>query len=226
MTEVRVAAIVRFGRREHLEQLLEGKIRWVPPEYYRMRYEHPTGDLDESCSASYRRVRASWKPVLTVDGHEIPADDMISLTLRGKGHPDRYLHCWSIIALPEDPDQLACLKDDLTRIRLEFGCDYLSMPHTNIEEYLVRIALKSPGEVSASIVRYTGRREEWGPACKDLQFKYQREFRFLSGKCEERDEMPIITPVGDLSDLMSINSLLQLQYAGDTILELSSVGFR
>lgn len=224
LSEMQVIAIVRFGKRTHLDKLLHGEVRWVPPEYYRMKYEHPSGDLDESCSMSYRRERKAWSPVLEVDGHRIPAEDMIALTLRGEGKADRYLHCWSAIDLPEDEEQLSSMKANLRQLQDEFGPDYILIPHTSVDEYRARLVSSAPGELDSGIVRYTDSREFWGPTCKAEKFSYQRELRFVAGECTERDETPIIADVGDLTDLMILNAPLEMKYEGKTILRLSRDG--
>ena len=157
----RIVAILRFGETEHLQAIIDGRVRFCTPEYYRTHYESGFGDADESCSASYRSSRATWEPVILIAGHRIPAKDLIAFTLRGTGEPDRYIQSWVILSIPSDSRELEALKSDLRRAREEFGDDYLCIPHTDIDRYAQCIGESWGTEVRPRIVRYSEDRREW-----------------------------------------------------------------
>jgi len=217
----RVAVLIRWGDESHLGRLLHGEIRLVPPEFYRRKFEHASGDVNESCSWSYRRDRDPFPPKIVIAGREVPGKDLTAFTLRGTGERDRYLHCWSIISIPEDSQQLDLMRSDLARLREEFGSSYLAMPHTQIDAFAALLSERLGVQVDPRIVTYSADLRDWRPTCKSERYRYQREFRFLAGECEEHDTAPIVADVGDLSAYLSLNPSIKLSYEGTTLLEIT-----
>lgn len=179
----RAAGLIKFFREErHLEALLDGTLYCNTPEYYRLSASPGAGDRDESCTHSYRESRGD--PPISLSIGDMNIDGLTEFTLYRGPIKDAWLHCWVAFQIPPDDEGLNRLVVDLNRMRTEFGPHFAFMPASSVKPFTERVQKLTPLKVMRGPVRYSENRSEWSVACKSRNFEYQREFRFVLGKCE------------------------------------------
>ncbi len=210
--------LVKWGLRPHLEALLGGLVYLNTPEFYRLHATKAYGDRNESCGYSYRRVRDTLPPTFLIDGVEVTG--IVALTAaRGRGR-EFYLQCWTAVTIPDDSAELRAMKRDFRRMTKEFGGDYVALRADGVQQYLERLAAADGRQPASGLVTYTDVAGQWGPTCKGIEFRHQREFRLLVGPCKSLDTTPKKLFLPDLHDLLSINADLEMSYDGKRIFRM------
>ena len=204
-----VVALLKFFRDEkYLDQLINGRLYCNTPEYYRNNGEQGVGDKYESCVMSYREARGDSRHTLLVNGRELTG--LINFTLRGPGDFDSWMHCWTTLRMPEDEEALARLRADMNRIQREFGPHYALMPGSNFDGFVNRVADISEHRLRFDEVTYSADEPQWSSTCKSPGYAYQREFRFLFGKCSPQSDEPYVLEVpGGLGQFLVKNPEIQ-----------------
>ena len=217
-----VWGIVKFFKdEEHLDALLSGHLCCNTPEYYRLHDEQGISDHHESVTHAYRKERDDAKPKLYIGGHAI--EGLNRITLRAAGYKDGWLHCWSILKMPDDDVGLAVLVRDIDQLREEFGVHYAYVLPDKVPLFLERLQSATSHRILAREVCYSSDSLEWSPFCKAQPFSYQREFRILVGECSEHsiDHLVIQIPNG-LQDIIHKNIGPQLvSEAGDILFQIN-----
>jgi len=191
MNNCEVFGLIKFFKNEdYLSQLCSGKLFCNTPEYYRIHTEIGVSDHFESCSWSFRHSRSDTGAKIAVGGHSI--EGLTNVTIRATGMKDSWLHCWTTLVVPQDEVELDILVKDICRIRSEFGLHYAYIPPSNINPFFDHIKTLTPYEVRAGSATYSEKPSDWSPACKSTNYRYQREFRFLFGECQELSIEPLI----------------------------------
>jgi hypothetical protein len=191
MNNGEVFGLIKFLKNEDfLSQLCSGKLFCNTPEYYRLNTENGVSDHFESCSWSFRKSRGDTGAKIVVDGHSI--EGLTNVTIRASGLRDSWLHCWTTLVMPQDEIELDILVRDLRRIRSEFGLNYAYIPPSNIHPFFDYIKTLTSHEVRAGRVTYSEKASDYSPLCKSAKYRYQREFRFLIGECQELSTEPLI----------------------------------
>ncbi|MFA6500150.1 MAG: hypothetical protein WC256_11675 [Desulfurivibrionaceae bacterium] len=191
MKEGDILGIIKFFRNEdHLDQLCNGKIFCNTPEFYRLHDKDGVADCTECCTWSFRKNRGDTGAKIVVEGHSIGG--LTNITFRATGAKDSWLHCWTILRMPINDEELESLVKDIKRIRSEFGLNYAYIQPSKINQFINRIKTLTKHEVKAGEVVYSENFTDWSPACKNTNYEYQREFRILIGECQELSTEPLI----------------------------------
>lgn len=202
--------LIKWGKREYLECLVQGALYLNTPEYYRVNAGKFFGDKSESCTNSYRAGRDETPPMLLGgDGVQLSALHLTAMTVYGVTSPSFYLHCWSMVSAWRNTAELNDLAADLQRQREELGPCFVALRARDIETLLARIQTVEP-DAWCSAVKYSPDPNSQGCACKYPQVSWQREFRFLVGECEEKETNARELQIGDLSDLLLFDGRLDL----------------
>ncbi|MFC2974352.1 hypothetical protein ACFOJE_19340 [Azotobacter bryophylli] len=213
-----------FHNPEFMEKLLSGFMHCQTPEVYRLAAQEGRGDKFESCVMSWRKDRgdAAGGIEFTINDHLIPANDLHSITLQDQDG-DSWLSCWFTLRLPEKEADLERLKQDLTRLKQEFGKHFVFIPAPSTRTFLERLKAASPKPMWAQEITYEENSVLWSARCKSPAYSYQREFRIGFGQCEVHETEPYTFQVeGGLKDLMYSNVSLQLNHVqtGEIFFEL------
>ncbi len=206
----RVGVLIKWGKREYLEKLVQGELYLNTPEYYRINVDKSFGDKFESCAYAYREERDKIAPVLLKDGVPLSQFHPTSATIYGATDRSFYLHCWSMVSAWDDPGELEALVTDLRKQQEELGPCFVALRSRDIGTLLERIRGTEP-DAGCSHVEYSDDPNRQSCVCKRTQFAWQREFRFLVGECAERDTDARRLWLGDLSDLLLFNGTLDLR---------------
>lgn len=203
--------LVKFFRSEdYLDSLIDGCFHCTPPETYRLDGQEGVSDKFESCAYSYRSERGD-SPIVVKLG-DIDIADALGLTIHNGQRKDAWLHCWFSLRLPNDEHSLSKLKFDISRMKKEFGEQYAFIPAPNLKPLVERLQELSDKTFSCGEVEYSGDRSQWGNLSKALEYSYQREYRFLFGKCSPSETQPYCfsNPEG-FNDLIFKNAEFKLQ---------------
>lgn len=191
MKKGEIIGIIKFFKNEdYLDQLCNGKLFCNTPEYYRLHDQEGVSDPSECCNWSYRRSRGDVGGRIVIEGHTIQG--ITNITFRTTGAKDSWLNCWTTLEMPESDEQLDNLVNDINRIRSEFGLNYAYIPPSKINLFVDHIKTLTTNEVKAGQVIYSEEKPDWSPACKSMNYRYQREFRILIGECQELSVEPLI----------------------------------
>ncbi|WP_156941152.1 hypothetical protein [Cobetia crustatorum] len=200
----------------YLDKLLSGLIHCQTPEVYRISDMEGVSDRFESCIHSYRHDRNDDDVKITIkkhsSGEEIEITDVLSLTLYQSEQKDSWLSCWMSLRIPEDEEELENLKDDITRMKANFGNSFVFLPVNNVGEFFKRIEKSTTEKFTHCEVVYDGDRNNWGSFCKSLDYSYQREYRLSFGECSSLEKEPYMfsCPEG-FSDIMYKNPKIKLE---------------
>lgn len=211
-----------FHNPEYMDKLLSGVMHCQTPEVYRLAAQEGRGDKNESCIMSWRRDRNDAGVEFNLNGHVIPAEDIVSVTLQS-GDCDSWLSCWLMLRLPEGEPDLEKLKQDLTRMKREFGKNFVFLPAYHAKEFLDRLRSASSKPAWAQEIVYQEDSVMWSARCKSPAYSYQREYRIGFGQCDVHEQEPYEFLVeGGFRDLMHSNISLQLRHikTGEVFLEL------
>lgn len=204
--------LVKFFRNEdHLDELVKGNFHCQPPEKYRLDQQEGVSDKYESCCTSYRRSRNDPPIVLEIGGIKIT--DAVSVTIHNpqNGH-DAWLQCWTSIRLPDNEAELNSLKEDISRMKREFGEHYALISPNNLKKLVEKITENSPlTPFLCNEVSYSDDRNEWGLFCKSTLYKYQREYRFSFGECNTHELQPQMFHIPDCEGLIMKDCGVKLQ---------------
>lgn len=185
-----VVGLLKFFREEAiLDSFIDGMFWCNTPEFYRLSTEKGVGDLNESCSISYRSARGDAAIKLEIEGKEI--QEITSLTMHSSQAKDKWLHCWFIFEIPINDAETKQLVSEINRMRVEFGNNYAFIAGKDISELARRVQSETEHKVDYGRVTYSGNQMEWNYSCKSLKYKYQREFRFVVGNCHHHDVNPL-----------------------------------
>lgn len=203
--------LVKFFRNEeYLNLLLDGCFHCTPPEIYRMDNQEGVSDKFESCVFSYRKEREDEPIELSIAGHTLK--ETKSITLHNQAEKDAWLHCWFTLRVPDSPESLENLKEDVQRMKKEFGQHYAFIPAPNLKPLIERLEANSDKQMFCSEVKYSGDTSRWGNLVKDLSYSYQREYRFLFGECSSAEtDFYIFQNPNGLADLIYKNIELKMQ---------------
>ena len=212
-------AYLKFFRSEqYLDDLIAGKFFCNTPKYYRLNYEPGVGDGQEAVSYSGGNdhltgvdLSASIGPVsvgamLQATGLNPDNIKTLEIAKNVEGYEHGWLHCWFAIDKVGDASQLAQLLTNLKRVREEFGCNYASLNADGYTKLLRRFEERGIAPVRTARVSYSDSAFHNGIECKRLQYQYQQEFRFIFGQCDANEINPRIIELGDLSDILQVNS--------------------
>jgi len=198
-----------FRERWKLDALLDGTFYCNTPEFYRLSGEEGVGDFHESCTHAYRPDRGDAKSTLRINGAALK--DILALTLHGAGVGDRWMHCWFVFQMPKDDEELTSLTNCIHRMRAEFGPYYALLPAGHVAELARRIDRLTEKPVNHCQVQYSNRSLDWSAECKPSAYSYQREYRFLIGRCPHRFLEPLVLHDRDgFRDLMFDTPELQI----------------
>lgn len=211
-----------FHSAEYMEKLLDGLVHCQTPEVYRLSAQEGRGDKHESCTMSWRRERNDADVEFTINGHTIPPEDLVSMTVQHEGG-DSWLSCWFTLRLPEEMPDLEKLKQDLARMKREFGSHFAFIPAQHVQEFLGRLKAASPKPLWAQEVIYEEASILWSARCKSPAYSYQREYRTGFGQCGVHEVEPFIFQVeGGFRDIMYADTSIQLAHneTGEVFLEV------
>lgn len=201
-------ALIKFGRnRGHLDSLVQGHIHCRTAEYYRECEADGKGDPHESAVLALRPGRGLEDWELQIAGHTLGG--VTSLTGWSGSLRDQWLHCWTILRLPGNDQELDAMVRNLNRLRGDFGPHYVVISAESIPEVLARLASAAPEGAQLREVRY----DDLGgsPTCKKKRFAYQSEARFLLGDCPQDKEAVLEFEVqGGMADIMVTNPVIQI----------------
>lgn len=217
----RVGLIKFFKNEDFLDQFLSGCFYCNTPEYYRLSNSPGVSDKNESALYTYRQSRGDSGIKLSIN--DLVTDEVLSLTIHPSGFGDAYLHCWTLFEIPKTESDLNLLKNDLKRMRSEFGEHYAFLPLNNLSELFGRINKRNDKKVWCQEVTYSASPNRWSSVCKSKDFAYQREFRFGIEGCNTHSLEPLILqcPNG-FKDLVHKNPHIELgdQMSGVKWLEI------
>lgn len=183
--------LVKFFRnKDFLERLIQGCFHCTPPEVYRLDKQEGVSDEFESCAFSYRLERDDSPIVLEINDQNIA--DILGLTVHNKTDQDSWLHCWFTLRIPKDQDDLTSLKNDLEKMKAQFGVSYAFIPASKLKPFVERLKCISEKPLYCGAVNYSGNPSEWGNLCKATNYSYQREYRFCFGECATSEKNPYI----------------------------------
>lgn len=198
-----------FREKHHLEMFLDGQLYCNTPEHYRLSDAKGVSDKNESCMVSFRESRGDSRLKMSMDGKHI--GEAVDLTIR-YGRKDGWLHCWAILYLPEDGVGFEKLKSDIAQLHSEFGPYYAYINPDESHKLVKRIDSNVNIPVEANEVEYS----EVASLChsvfnKSDSFRYQREFRFVFGECDNGCAEPRIFYVeGGFRDIASASPKLEI----------------
>lgn len=174
--------LVKFFRNEKfLDDLISGCFHCTPPEVYRLDKQEGVSDKYESCAYSYRKERGDEPITVTVG--DIDISDAIGITVYNRTDKDAWMHCWFTLRLPKDQEALDKLKNDVVKMKNQFGKHYAFIPAPNLKPLVSKLKKLSEKPLFCGEVEYTGDKSKWGSLVKSLDYSYQREYRFLFGEC-------------------------------------------
>jgi hypothetical protein len=184
--------IVKFFKNESfLDALISGTICCNTPESYRLSNLEGVSDFNESCLFTFRPERGDEKISIEINGKKI--SDIKRMTAYNPGLRDGWLHCWMSIEIPKNDDELEALTTDVQRLQEEFGRNYAFISYDKIEPFFNIIKdLFAEHQVIAWKVAYSEKSTDWSPICKASSYSYQREFRFIIGKCKTNHIEPLV----------------------------------
>ncbi|WP_156831310.1 hypothetical protein, partial [Arhodomonas aquaeolei] len=198
-----------FSDREKLNALTNGVFYCNTPEFYRQSGDEGISDQHESCTHAYRPDRGDAPVKLYINDVEL--EGITTLTMRGRGGKDRWLHCWFAVHMPSDDEELESLVENINRMRSEFGPYYAFLPVSNIPHLVERIQLATKHSINRGLVSYSDKALDWYVGCKSAAYSYQREYRFALGECADRCVDPlIIRHENGFSDLVSDTPSLRI----------------
>jgi len=185
-----IGIIKFFDNESYLDLLIAGTLYCNTPEFYRQSRLEGVSDKNESCLFSYRRKRGDEEIILEVNGIKIKY--ISRLTAHNPGFPEAWLHCWMALELPDTYEELESLKKDILRLKIEFGNYYAFISFDKITSFFNVIQTLTTFKVILGNVAYSDKATNCGPACKDVSYAYQREFRFLIGECGINTVDPLV----------------------------------
>ena len=219
-----------FNNPKYANDLLEGKFFCNTPAYYRKSNMEGVGDTQESVAYSgtydpnYRIDNISLKKLVKLSDLPVPENELKELTvsLFPEQFKHGWLHCWFVIDEVTDLEFVAQLAADLIRVQKEFGLNYVFFTSNDFHEMTKRLADKLDRPVGTARIAYTDNNYFHNIACKRLEYKYQREFRFILEECEINETNPKIYCLGDMRDILKFNKPVKILSNGaEKLFELS-----
>ncbi len=203
--------LVKFFRNEDfLDRLRNGCFHCTPPEVYRLDKQEGVSDKFESCAYSYREERGDLP--ITVKLGYIDISDALGLTIHNRKEKHAWMHCWFSLRLPKDQKALENLRDDVAKMKEQFGAYFAFIPAHNLQSLVSKLQDLSDKSLFFGEVEYTGDKSKWGNLVKALDYSYQREYRFLFGECTTSEqEFYVFNSPGGFSDLILKNTDFKLQ---------------
>lgn len=203
--------LVKFFRNEgFLDSLRSGCFHCTPPEVYRLDKQEGVSDKYESCAYSYRKERGD-EPI-TVTFGDIDISDALGLTVHNRTEKDAWMHCWFTLRLPKDQEALDKLKEDVAKMKKQFGEHYAFIPAPNLKPLVSKLQELSEKPLFCGEVEYSGDKSKWGNLVKSLDYSYQREYRFLFGECSTSEtEYYVFNNPDGFSNLIFKNTDFKMQ---------------
>ncbi len=222
-----------FSNNQYALDLLNGKFFCNTPEFYRKSNLEGVGDSNESVA-----YNGKYDPNIKIDN--IPLKKLVEFSdlniseakldkLTVNLFPDQFqhgwLHCWFVIDHTSNLDSIAQLASDLMRVQKEFGANYVFFTSNDFNEVTKRLANSLGHPVRNARIAYSDNNYFHNIACKRIEYKYQREFRFVLDECDLGELSPKVYELGDMRDIFKFNEPVRIMNNGtEIIFELSENG--
>ncbi len=222
-----------FSNPKYANDLMHGKFFCNTPEYYRKSNLEGVGDIQESVAYNgkynpdYKIGDIPLKRFVELSDLQIPEKELKELTvdLFPEQFKHGWLHCWFIIDEVTSPEFIAQLAPDLIRVQKEFGFSYVHFTSNDFHKVTERLANALGCPVRNTRIVYTNNNYFHNIACKRLEYKYQREFRFILDECDMGEMNPKVYELGDMTDIFNLNRPIKILNSGtEKIFELSEQG--
>lgn len=199
-----------FRNEEYLDSLINGKLYFNTPEYYRLSGNEGISDKNESCSISFRKSRNDKGIKITFGGNEIPG--ITAFTMYSDESEEKWLHCWTALHFPNNNSQsIYQLVNDINRMRKEFGSQYVFVQNDCYESFVQQLNELSGNKISHGHVSYSD--DCWSHSiwCKSKEYSYQREYRFVIGNCNHTSIDPFeLTDKDGFGKFISKNPVIEI----------------
>ena len=197
-SESAYALIKFFSKEEHYLSFKSGTSLFRTPHFYRTLEDVGRGDRNESCISFWHNRLGGNKPKFTkpdvacLDYNQLES----VLVYPASEQYDAWMQSWAVIGPNNE------FENSLEQMQEEFGCYFVVLPASKINEYAKLVERASGSKVNYGLVRYSEIPEERSLTVKDAKFSYQREFRFFTGQCSKDELKEKFLPLVGLSDLL------------------------
>ncbi len=213
--------LVKFFRNEaFLDSLIDGRFHCTPPEVYRLDKQEGVSDRCESCAYSFRQERGERCSTQIKIGDDIYKleNEVFSITALNHNQHNSWMHCWFSLRMPKDHEALEQLKRDIKKMKTQFGSDYAFLPAANLTTLIQSLQELSSKPMYYGEVEYSSDKSKWGNLCKASEYSYQREYRFLFGKCSsDETDFYVFNNHNTFRKLIFKNAHFEIQSLDDNI---------
>jgi hypothetical protein len=208
-TPIRIGLIKFFRDFDKLQKLRDGLFYCNTPEFYRQSDQKGVSDLHESCSHSYRKNRDD--DPIKIKWGDIEFDGLTAATIHTNGTKDKWLHCWFALDLPETPEELVTLVNNINSMRNEFGENFAFIPNKSFSSLISKLESSTTHKLDHGLVKYSTDKMSWSYGCKSSSYSYQKEYRIVFGECSHTEITHLeIQSSEDFNDLIWANGPLQI----------------
>lgn len=179
------ALIKLFSHEEHYLSFKSGVSLFRTPHYYRLCESVGRGDRSESCLFFWDKdLSCEYKPsILDSRGKSVDYSKLSQVFVYPVGEQfDAWMQSWAIVGPHNN------FEHSLERLKDEFGSYFVMLPASKIKLYARLIERKSGYKVRHGMVGYSANRLDYSLTVKDIDFSYQKEYRFFAGTCS-KDEV-------------------------------------
>jgi hypothetical protein len=212
-----ILGIFRLGKKEHLKQILDGKLRFTPIETYRVAEDKEShrNDLMEGLKRVSQDVgRKDWIPFAFDHGTGLEIRVLMQVKVAGALPNDSVL-CFSTVKRADIPSLEEFHNYKMDPRMFEFG--NVALVIRDIRQFIDRFRAKAkemglkPGNGSVEYVdgdRFEGIIKRIGFAKLKDPFYYQKEYR-LTMRFNDKAPKEYILDIGSIRDIAEIWPLFQ-----------------
>ena len=193
-----------------LDLLRSGCFYCNTPEFYRLSTLPGVSDRNENAIYTYRQSYDD--SAVQVQVNDTLHDDVRAFTIQRSDSSDAYMHCWTMLSVPETEEELQTLQSDLRRLRQEFGRQYAFIQFNNLSGFIEQLQTLVPQRLWCEQVLYSDKPSDWSITCKRVKYSYQREYRFGIIGCDFHKTTPLILEhSAGFRDFIAKNTTLALR---------------
>lgn len=171
--------LIKFGKKEHLQQIINGKIRFTNLKIYQQTENRNIGDADENVTDILHQdgnLKILFKHPYIENGNEIDVSNSV-ISMKNFSNPEKYVSCFSYFTA-KDIFENNIFSDKI--LEENEWCDVLLILESKLFVSTVEQILSKNNVIFSPVryIDYSKNQHRLNEFSKSVEYEHQKEIRF------------------------------------------------